>query len=97
MAGSSEPHFIVETLIEVGGGHLVLVRRLDDRDFVVRDGSLLGGVPISAADMPRHLNAVGVGRGDRWAFWLDSHVALASFAAGQVVTLQQPPASVEHE
>jgi hypothetical protein len=97
MAGSPDPLFVVESLVQGGGGPLVLARRLDDHDFVVRDGSLLSGVPITAADMPRHLNTVGAGKGDLWGFWLKSASDSANFASGQTVKLQHPTSSVEHE
>ena len=98
MARNPDPHFVVESLAEnVGGAPLVLARRIDDHDFVVRDGSLLNGVPIAAADIPRALNAAGKARTDLWGFFLKSLDDLPRFAIGQTIKLQQPACTVEHE
>lgn len=98
MASTPSPQFVVESLVEnAGGAPLVLARRIDAHDFVVRDGSLLNGVPIAAADIPRALNAVGKARTDLWGFFLKSGSDLSGFAIGQKVTLRQPECAMEHE
>ena len=98
MASNAIPHFVVESLVASAGGvPLVLARRINDHDFVVRNGSLLNGVSITAADMPRALNAVGNVRADLWGFFLKSVDDLPKFAIGQTVKLQQTDLTVEHE
>lgn len=94
MASSPDSYFVVESLVEnAGAAPLILARRLDDHDFMVRDGSLLNGAPIAAADMPRALNAVGKARNDLWGFFLKSVTDLPRFAIGQTVKLE-PAAGV---
>jgi hypothetical protein len=74
-----------------------MARRIDDHEFVVRDGSLLNGVPIAAADIPRALDAEGNGRTDLWGFFLKNAGDLPRFAIGQTIKLQEPAVTVEHE
>ena len=98
MARSPDPHFVVESLVEnVGGAPLVLARRVDDHDFVLRDGSLLNGAPIAAADIPRALNAVGKAKTDLWGFFLKRVADLSKFTIGQTVRLERAAGTVEHE
>ena len=97
MASSPVPHFVVESLVEnAGGAPLVLARHVDDHDFVVRDGSLLNGAPIAAADIPRALNAAGKARTDLWGFFLKSASDLPRFTVGQTVKLERSDGAVEH-
>ena len=90
MASHTDPHFVVESLVEsLGGSPWVVARRLDDHDLLIRYGTMLNGVPIANADIVRALNEVGEGRDDVWGFFLNSVDDLRRFTVGQTVALQQ--------
>jgi hypothetical protein len=92
MSQEGNPRFEVEALVEnVRGFALVMARRLDDRAFLLRDGSLLQGVAIASADMPRKLDDAGEGRTDLWGFLLKRPTDLGRFRVGQTVELEAAP------
>lgn len=96
MAGRTDPHFVVEGLVEnLGGSPWVLARRLDNHDLLIRYGVTLNGVPIVNADIVRALNEVGEGKDDVWGFFLNSLDDLRRFAVGQTVVLQDSIPLVE--
>ena len=98
MASRPDPHFVVESIVpSAGGAPLVMARRIDDHEFVVRDGSLLAGAPIAAADISRAPNAVGEGRTGLWDFFLKNAGDLARLTVGQTIKLQEPALTVEHK
>ena len=52
MASHTDPHFVVELLVEsFSGSPYVVARRLDDNYLLIRYGALLNGVPIANADI----------------------------------------------
>jgi len=84
------PKFEVEDVIEMSGtGNVVFARKLEDGDFVVRNGLKLGGYEISAGDMPRNVNQEGSQRLDLWGFWLANDEDVKFFKKGEVVELSQ--------
>jgi len=96
MPSRPDPHFVVELLVEsLGGLPWVGVRRLDDNDLRIRNGSMLNGVPIENADLVRGLNEVGEGKGDVWGFFLKSASDLQHFTIGQTVVLRQSGVHLE--
>jgi hypothetical protein len=89
MAGRTDPHFVVEGLVEnFAGSPWVVARRLDDHYLLIRYGALLNGVPIANADLVAPLDGVGVGKDDVWGFFLNSVDDLKRFTVGQTVALQ---------
>jgi hypothetical protein len=89
MASHTDPHFVVESLVEsFGGSPWVVARRLDDHYLLIRYGALLNGVPIANADLVAPLDGVGVGRDDLWGFFLTNVDDLKRFTVGQTVALQ---------
>jgi hypothetical protein len=89
MATHTDPHFVVDTVVENwGGAPCVVARRLDDHYLLIRYGALLNGVPIANADLVAPLDGVEVGRDDVWAFVLNNVDDLKRFTVGQTVTLQ---------
>src|SRR5688500_7803715 len=89
MTGRTDPHFVVEGLVEnFAGSPWVVARRLDDHHLLIRFGALLHGVPIVNANLVAPLDGVGLGRDDVWGFFLSSPDDLKRFTVGQTVALQ---------
>lgn len=87
---SHNPRFEIESILEgCAGKPLVTARRLDNRDFLLQRGSLLGGVAILSGNIPRAINEAGQQRSDLWGFWLCDPADVARFSVGQVVELEE--------
>lgn len=88
------PRFEVEEVNEITGlGTVVFARRLDNYEFLLRKGSLLGGFEVQSGDIPRVVNADGTVRVDLWGFLLKEPDAAKYFHRGLIVELTEKPGS----
>lgn len=79
--------FQIEAVLEPHIG-AVLAKQLDEGDFTLADGSLLGDVPLKTQlDMPRAIDSEGKPRLDVFAFYPLQKSDLALFTVGDVVRL----------